>query len=921
MKKIISLLLFFSFHLVVAQNNDGIKISVSFENEDLKSVLNKIEQKTDYHFYYMENWLGTDLFNEIFTNVSVNTILTDILKNTNLNFFVFNNSKIILTQNNSIHNKLPENFFDVAGKEKDDAIVEFEKSPVFYNKEKLSKFKKEEIVRIGKENKNNTQNRNKLTGVVRNIKTGIPISSLAIVVLDKNISTTTDNEGKYELMLPVGLNVLQLSALGIENIQKPVLIYNNGNLDFELNDSFEMLDEVVLESNKARNAVKAIAGITQIEVSKIKTIPLVLGERDILKVATTLPGISTAGEGSSGYNVRGGKSDQNLILLDNAIVYNPSHFFGIFSALNPFSTGQVNIYKGNIPAEYGGRLSSVFDINTKNGNSEKFAGEASIGPVMSNLTLEVPILKNKSSLLVGGRSTYSDWILKSLDDESLKNSNAKFYDLVVKYNHNIDDKNTVKVSGYYSKDAYSITSDSLYSYSNRLFSLKWDHKINKNNEASLIVANSQYKFNINYENNAENDFDLGYDIEETELKLKLKNSSINQHSLDYGFSGKIYNVNPGHVNYKETNSAYKNINIPSERGLEAAIFVSDNYNVSENLLLDVGLRYSVFAALGEAIKREYEPGKPKSETTLNNSISIDKNKIIDSYGGLEFRLSSRYLLGNDFSLKTSYNKSYQYIHTLSNNTTISPTDKWKLTDANIKPQSAEQISIGLFKDLNNNMYEISLEGYFKKLKNIVDYKVGANLLLNETIETEILQGEGKTYGIEFLIKKTTGKLNGWLGYTYARSLNKFESDYNEETINNGNYFPANYDKPHDFSLVTNYKLTQRYSISTNLIYQTGRPVTYPVGKYTLNNAEFVLYSDRNKFRIPDYYRLDLSLNIEGNHKIKKFAHSFWNISVYNVLGRNNPYSVFFVTEKGEIKAYQSSIFSIPVPTITYNFKF
>ena len=921
MKKIITLLLFISVHLVIAQNNEIIKISISFENENLKSVLNKIEQKTDYHFYYAENWLGTELYNENFMNVSVNTILDFILKNTNLNFFIYENSKIILTQNNSIYNELPEDFFGIAEKEKGETIVETKKSPVFYNNEKISKFKKSEFIRIGKENKKNTQNKNKLTGVVKNIKTGIPISNLLILVIDKNISTTTDSEGKYEIVLPVGLNILQLSALGVESLQKPVLIYNNGNLNFELNDRFEMLDEVVLETKSTRNSVKAIAGVTQIEVTKIKTIPLVLGERDILKVATTLPGISTAGEGSAGYNVRGVKSDQNLILLDNAIVYNPSHFFGIFSAINPFSTRQVDIYKGNIPAEFGGRLSSVFDINTKNGNTEKFAGEASIGPVMSNLTLELPFVKNKSSLLVGGRSTYSDWILNSLDNESLKNSNAKFYDLIVKYYHNIDDKNKVTVSGYFSKDEFSITSDSLYSYSNRLFSLKWDHKINKNNEASLIIANSQYKFNINYENNAENDFYLGYNIEETELKLKLKNSSIKLHGFDYGFSGKLYKVNPGYVNYKETNTTYKNINIPSERGLEAAIFISDNYNVTENLLLDIGLRYSVFAALGEATQRIYKSGKPKSETTLINSVSIDKNKIVDSYGGLEFRLSSRYLLENEFSIKASYNKSYQYIHTLSNNTTISPTDKWKLTDSNIKPQSSEQFSIGLFKDLNDKMYEISLEGYYKKLKNIVDYKVGANLLLNQTIETEILQGEGKTYGVEFLIKKADGKLNGWLGYTFARSLNKFESNYPEETINSGNYFPANYDKPHDFSLVTNYKLTQRYSISANLIYQTGRPVTYPVGKYTLNNAEFVLYSDRNKFRIPDYYRLDLSLNIEGNHKIKKFAHSFWNISVYNVLGRNNPYSVFFVTEKGEIKAYQSSIFSIPVPTITYNFKF
>ncbi len=361
--------------------------------------------------------------------------------------------------------------------------------------------------------------------------------------------------------------------------------------------------------------------------------------------------------------------------------------------------------------------------------------------------------------------------------------------------------------------------------------------------------------------------------------------------------------------------------IPEEQGLESAAFLSDSWKVNDKLLIDAGLRYSVYLALGAASQRIYEENAPKNNSTLVETREYKDNEVIKTYGGPEVRVSARYFLGEDFSVKASYNNTFQYIHTLSNNTTVSPTDTWKLSDYNIKPQEANQVALGFYKNLEGNKYEISLEGYYKRSKNILDYKVGAQLLLNDAIETEVLQGDGKAYGVEFLVRKNEGALNGWVGYSYSRSFVKLDSPYREERVNNGEYFPANYDKPHDFSLVANYKFTRRFSVSANFVYQTGRPVTYPIGSYEFNNAEYVFYSDRNKFRIPDYYRLDLSFNMEGNHKIKKFAHSFWNFSIYNVLGRNNPYSVFFVTQDGELKAYKSSIFSIPVPTITYNFKF
>ena len=744
---------------------------------------------------------------------------------------------------------------------------------------------------------------------------------MTIITKDKKINTLTNNNGYYSIRLPYGVNFIETKGLGLTSSKKRVIMYSNGTLNFSLRDDIELLDEIIIEANKDKNVKSAVTGVLQIKTKEIKTIPLVLGERDILKVATTLPGIKTAGEGASGYNVRGGKEDQNLILLDNGVIYNPSHFFGIFSALNPFTSGDVNIYKGNIPSEFGGRLSSVFDIKTKDANLEKLAGEASIGPVTSNITIETPIVKNKSSLMVGARGTYSGWILKSLDDEALKKSEASFYDAVGKFSHKINDKNTIEATGYYSKDKFSITSDSLFSYSNRLMSIKWNHTFNEKNLGDLIISNSQYKFNIEYEGNFDGNFNLGYKVNETELKLRMKYLMNKKHKFDYGISTKLYGVNPGSINAIGSESIVEDLIIPKEKALESAIFISDNFEVNDKLQLSLGMRYSFFASLGESEQNIYQDNLPRNAGTLVETKTFGKNEVIKTYGGPEFRASARYFLGTDLSVKGSVNTTYQYIHTLSNNTTLSPTDTWKLSDLNIKPQQATQFSLGFYKNFDGNNYEFSVEGYYKKSKNILDYKVGADLLLNETIETEVLQGEGKAYGVEFLMRKNKGRLNGWLGYTYSRSLIKLASEFPEEQINNGLFFASNFDKPHDVSLVANYKLTKRFSLSTNFTYQTGRPVTFPTGKYFLNGVERVLYSNRNEFRIPDYYRLDLGLNIEGNHKIKKLAHSFWNISVYNVLGRNNPYSVFFVTESGKIQAYQSSIFSIPVPTITYNLKF
>ena len=440
--------------------------------------------------------------------------------------------------------------------------------------------------------------------------------------------------------------------------------------------------------------------------------------------------------------------------------------------------------------------------------------------------------------------------------------------------------------------------------------------------SQLLVNNSDYKYGLNYSNDYDTDksFNSGFRINETNAQLKFENNLNNKFTVSYGLSGKLYKINPGYLNANEPTSLIVPINLNNEKALESSVYLKTEAKLTDKLLINIGGRYTTFSNLGPNTQRIYEDGLPKNDATLIETKEYKNNEVIKRYGGFEPRISARYMLTNSLSAKVGYDKTYQYIHLLSTNTTQSPTDIWKLSDINVKPQAGEQFSIGLYKNLNE-VYEISLEAYTKKSKNLLDYKTGANIVLSDKIETELLQGEGKSYGVELLIKKTTGKLNGWIAYTYSRSFIKLDSQFKDERVNNGEFFASNFDKPHDFNTVLNYKITKRYSFSLNFVYQTGRPITYPIGKYEYAGSEYTLYSDRNKFRIPDYYRVDLSFNIEGNHKIKKLAHSFWNISIYNLLGRNNPYSIYFVTENGQVKGYKTSIFAIAIPTITYNFKF
>ncbi len=899
------------------------KLSVDFTGKTRLEAIQLLQETEDLKFYYIESWFSNVPLQSSYTDQSLQSILEQLFSRTDLNFFIDKDNKVVLTKGRLIYDYLPEGFFPIS--QIKDSVLSNEEGTantpvaVSFNSPKNQRSTKPSIS-IGKQRRGSENEIYKLSGFVRTAETSQPIPNV-VIRTEKGKNTLSNKNGYYEIALPYGATVILADAIGLERISQPIRMYGDGSLDFDLSEKVEQLEEVILLANNNANITDSEIGSSNIGSEESKTIPVVLGERDLLKIATTLPGITSAGEGSAGYNVRGGRTDQNLILLDQSTLYNPSHFFGIFSALNPFVIESVDIYKGNIPSEYGGRLSSVFNIKTKDAKTDKIRGEASIGPVTGNMMVQLPIWNQTGGLLVGARGTYSDWILNAIDEPSLQGRNAYFYDIVGKYNHSINENNSVEATVYFSEDAFSITQDSLYGYQNKIATAKWNHIFNDKHRGSIKISYNDYSFGIDFEGRPEVDFAFDYAIRETQLKLKMDYDLNTKHMLSYGLESRLYTLEPGGIRGRSPESEIESLNLPKEYGLESALFISDAVSFSEAFEVNLGIRLSMFNAIGPSEQRVYNADTPKSDTTVERTEVYGSGDFFKTYLYPEFRIGTRYSLREDLSIKASLNNTVQYLHSLSNNTTVSPIDTYKLSDTNIRPQQALFGTAGIFKNFAEDQYTVSLEGFYKRISNALDFKVGAQLILNENVETETLQGDGKSYGGELLLRKNYGKLNGWLGYTYSRAFYRFQSEFPEETVNSGDYFPANFDKPHDVSIVANYELDRRVSFSMNFIYQTGRPVTIPTGSFTFDGQPQVLYSTRNQFRIPDYYRLDVGFNLEGNHKKEKLAHSFWNFSVYNVLGRNNPYSVFFVTNNGEVRAFQSSIFNIPIPSITYNLKF
>ena len=758
-----------------------------------------------------------------------------------------------------------------------------------------------------------------LAGHLREKNTGEPVIGAAVYTESPNVGTSTDQFGFYSLTLPVGRYELKVRGIGIKNTRRQVVLRANGKLDLEVEEDVMQLKEVIIEAEKDKNVSGMQMGLEKLDIKTMRQIPTAFGETDILRIVLTLPGVKSVGESSTGLNVRGGGTDQNLILFNDATIYNPSHLFGFFSAFNPDILQGVELYKSAIPARYGGRLSSVLDITTREGNKKKISGSGGIGPLTSRLTLEVPLGAEKGSFIISGRASYSDWLLRRLDSPSLRNSAAAFSDITAHLSYEFSKTNSLYATAYYSADRFRLASDTTYRYHNGAGSLKWRHTFTNQLYGVFTGTFSHYDYNVTSAQNPVTASYLTYRINQPGLRADFSYLPNARHTLDFGVSSQFYSIDPGSLTPVGDNSLVATNVLPREQALESALYASDRIDFTPRLSVSVGLRYSLYQALGPREVYRYAPGEARTLGTLTDTVRYGAGQTIATYQGPEYRLSARYSLSDNSSVKASYNRTRQYIHQLSNTASVSPTDVWKLSDNNVRPQVGDQYSVGYYRNFKSNTIETSVEAYYKSLRDFVDYKSGATLILNHHIETDIVNATGRAYGVEVFVKKLSGKLNGWVGYTYSRSL----VQVNEGTVlvNGGNWYPSNFDKPHDFTLVGNYRFSHRISTSLNLTYSTGRPITLPLAKYYAGNSLRVYYSERNAYRVPDYFRMDFALNLEGSHKVKKLAHSSWTLGVYNLTGRQNPYSIYFKAENGQIKGYQLSIFGQPIPTITYNFKF
>jgi hypothetical protein len=911
----------FIFVSAIAQRETEILVSGDFTSKSIQQVLQELEQKTPYKFYYNPSALDSVPVNLVVTEKSVPAILELLLSNTDFHYAIDASRHVYLVKGREIQASLPDDFFDRDSK----GEGKYNKALLDYldteKKDKSKMLAESKLYDVGKKTSTITPGNAVIAGHIRSSETGEPLIGASIYIQKPLIGTTTDQFGYYSITLPKGRQELIIKSIGMKDTKRQIMLYGDGKLDIDLIEDVTSLKEVIVEAERDRNVAGMQMGLDKLDIKTMKKIPVALGEVDVMKVMLTLPGVQSVGEGSNGLNVRGGATNQNLILFNDAVIYNPSHLFGFFSAFNPDVVKSVDLYKSGIPAEYGGRLSSVMDVTSHEGNKKKFTGAGGIGPITGRLTLEGPIIKDKTSFLIGGRSTYSNWLLKKIPSDELKNSEAAFFDVNASLSHEINDKNSVYLTGYYSRDKFKLNSDTLYQYTNKSASIKWKHTFGNKLFGVFTAAYSGYDYKVSSDKNQFSSYRMSYAIDQTNIKFDFNYFPIPKHSVNFGVSSIKYDLSPGQFLPTGPESTVTPDRLQKEQGLESALYIGDTYDVSPTLSLYVGIRYSIYKCLGPGVVNVYAPGLPKDTTNIIGNRAYKSGETIATYHGPEYRVSAKYLVSDNSSLKFSYNRTRQYIQMLSNTTAISPTDVWKLSDANILPQIGDQISLGYYKNLRSNTIETSVEGYYKVMQNSLDYKGGAVLIMNHNIETDVINARGKAYGIELMIKRLTGKVNGWVSYTYSRSLLRTRSNFASETINGGKYYASNYDKPHSFNVIGNYKFSHRFSTSVNVTYSTGRPYTKPIGTYTIDGTERVLYGPRNGDRIPDYFRMDLSLNFEGNHKVKKLAHSSWTLGVYNLTGRKNAYSVFFETKDGQIKGYKLSIFGSPIPTITYNFRF
>ncbi|SOE22134.1 TonB-dependent Receptor Plug Domain [Spirosomataceae bacterium TFI 002] len=795
-----------------------------------------------------------------------------------------------------------------------------------------------------------------------------PIEGASIYFSGSNFATISDSLGMFSASLQS--KVFKITVRSVDNKLKIVSIDLDQSTEIiiELEKKEKLLDEVVITAEKSdANVKRAIMGVEKMSGKTLKKLPTLMGEADVIRSIMMLPGVSTVGEGAAGFNVRGGNVDQNLVLLDGIPLYNTSHLFGFFTSFNADMVQDISLYKGGIPSRFGGRTSSVLDVRLKSGSFEKWQIQGGLGPISSKILLEGPIFKGKTSIIVGARGSISDFYLKYFDNPALKKSKANFYDLNAKVTQNLGKSQQLSIGVYASHDAFKLGQDTLYYWDTQSVYLKHNALLKNGISHNFTALQSNYKYGIaglksGYE------YNWRPSIIQKSFKEELNISLKENRFIDFGLEVNFYANDAGTLSPDASASIIQTYEMPIEQSRDFAGYIGVSQKVGKKLNVDAGLRYVVYQLVGPSDRYSYLSDTPRSEETIKDTLSYAKNEVIQTYNGFEPRLSLSMQLDSGFAVKFGYNRMQQFMHLLSNTMAISPADIWKNSNEQLPQQIVDQFSVGFFKNLGGNMYETSVEVYYKKLQNVIDYVDGASLYLNPTVETQLLVGNGKAYGAEFFVKKVRGiNLTGWLSYTYARSFRTISATNEQIGANFGIQFPSNFDSPHNFKVVLNDRLNKRITFNANFTYNTGRPITFPNGRYKLyayndvfnylessgliprdgydvasydfrgQTIKFVQRSTvteildgysvpsftlRNAERIPDYIRLDIGFTLDPKPNSK--FNSSWNFSIYNVLGRQNTYSIYFRSATGlrnQARTFKLSVLAAAIPSLTYNFKF
>jgi len=897
-----------------------VEFTGDFQDVPFQEFVRNVEQQKGLTFYYLESWVRKLRVTASGKELSLRNTLDLTLLPAGIYYHMEETGEIYLSMQQPLFGELPDysgrrESLDLGGEEGMAGPTSTEQKYIDGRKAGML-----ETIHVGTRAEGEGSNVAVLNGKISDVETGDPLIGATIYFEDLAKGTASDVDGRFSIVVRPGKYTIEFKCMGMEDRHNYLEVLSGGNLDITMQRSVIALTEVVVQANRYHNVRGTQMGFDRLNYKVLNEVPVVMGEKDVLKVIQMLPGVQTVGEGAAGFNVRGSAADQNMIFINKVPVYNSSHLFGFFTSFSPDIVKDFTLYKSNVPAAYGGRLASVFDITARQGNLNKYTAHGGISPVTARLSVEGPIQKGKSSFILAGRSTYSDWILTKLEDPQLRESKANFNDISGMLTWEPGEKTLIKAFGYYSHDYFKLGTTNQYAYNNAGGSLNIRRRMGSRLSGDLALVYGTYDFTTTNEQVASEAWTQAYRIDHYETKLDMSWLSLGKHKLTFGGGAILYNLDRGDVLPYGDISMRVPVELGLDNGIETAVYLADEISLSPRFTLYGGLRFATYFSLGPDQVQVYGEGLPIQPGSVVDVIDAEPYELIKTYYGLEPRLALNLMLGANNSLKLSYNRVNQFLFMLSNTVAISPTDQWKLVDLNIVPPYVDQVSMGFYQDFPRGGINTSLEVYYKQVNNVVDFRDGASFISTPYVEQVTLQGDQEAYGFEALFKKSAGKLSGWIAYAYSRSFMQVDSEFSGERINQGQAYPSNFDRPHNLSIVSNVKLNRRLSFSANMVYTTGRPVTYPVSIYYMDGIQFVDYADRNSYRIPDYFRLDLSVNLEGNLKERKLFHSYWMLNFYNLTGRQNAYSVYFQNDDGAINGYKLSIFGQMVVTLSWNFK-